>query len=159
MLKKRTLFLVLISLVPLIFILTQCFNSKPTDPRGEVYAGAASCIKCHSAQYDSFIHTAHFKTSRPASLQAIGGNFSKGFNILDYGNGLKVAMEKRGDSLYQVAYQNGKQTEAEPFDISVGGVKAETYLYWKGKQLFELPVSYSVPCINGPTAQVIFPIG
>jgi hypothetical protein len=142
MLKKRILFLVLISLIPLTFILTQCFNGTPIDPRGEVYAGSASCVKCHSAQYDSYIHTAHFKTSRPASLQTIGGSFLKGFNILAYGYGLKVAMEKRGDSLYQVAYQNGKQTEAEPFDIAVGGFKAETYLYWKGKQLFELPVSY-----------------
>jgi hypothetical protein len=141
MLKKRTLLFVLISLIPLTFILTQCF-SGPTDPRGEVYAGSASCVKCHSKEYDSYIHTAHFTTSRLASAQSIGGSFAKGANTLDYGYGLKVAMEKRGDSLYQVAYQNGKQTEAAPFNITIGGVKAETYLYWKGKQLYELPVSY-----------------
>ncbi len=142
MLKKRTLFLVLISLIPLTFILTQCFNSLPADPRGEVYASSASCVKCHSAEYNSYLHTAHFKTSRLASPLNIGGSFIKGANTLNYGYGLEVAMEKRGDSLYQVAYQNGKQTEAAPFDISIGGVKAETYLYWKGKQLYELPVSY-----------------
>ncbi|MDN3584539.1 cytochrome c3 family protein [Mucilaginibacter flavus] len=142
MLKKRLLFLVVLALIPLTFTLTQCFNGTPPDPRGEVYAGSASCIKCHSNEYNSYVHTAHFKTSRLASSQTISGSFAKGLNTLDYGYGLKVAMEKHGDSLYQVAYQNGKQTEAAPFDISIGGVKAETYLYWKAKQLYELPVSY-----------------
>ncbi|WP_184543113.1 multiheme c-type cytochrome [Mucilaginibacter sp. FT3.2] len=142
MLKKRNLFLILIALVPLTFILTQCFNGAPPDPRGEVYAGSASCQKCHKAQYDSYIQTAHYTTSRQASPHTISGSFAKGLNSLDYGYGLKVVMENRGDSLYQAAYQNGKQTGVAPFDISIGGVKAETYLYWKGKQLYELPVSY-----------------
>ena len=142
MLKKRTLFLVLISLIPLSFILTQCFSNKPEDPRGQVFAGSASCVKCHSAVYDSYIHTAHFQTSRPASLNNIDGSFVKGSNSFDFGNGMKVIMEKRKDGLYQVGYVNGKVVDAQKFDITIGHVKAQTYLYWKGNQLFELPMSY-----------------
>jgi predicted CXXCH cytochrome family protein len=149
MLKRRIFFLLLISLVPLSFILTQCFNDTPKDdPRGELYAGSESCQKCHSQVYDSYMHTAHFQTSRTASSSTINGSFHKDSNVFEYGNGLQVTMEQRKDSLYQVAYQNGKETEAEKFDISVGGVKAQTYLYWKGRQLFELPVSYFMALHN-----------
>ncbi len=144
MLKKKTFFFVLISLIPLSFILTQCYNAgaPENDPRGQLFAGSESCVKCHSDVYNSYQHTAHFQTTRSASADNIKGSFAKGFNILDYGNGLHVAMEKRGDSLYQVGYMNNKQTDAEKFEITVGLVNAQTYLYWKDSQLFELPVSY-----------------
>ncbi|MGF7041334.1 cytochrome c3 family protein [Mucilaginibacter lappiensis] len=144
MLKKKTFFFVLIALIPLSFILTQCYNggAPEDDPRGEIYAGSASCVKCHSSVYDSYIHTAHFQTSGPASPNTIKGSFAKDSNTFEYGNGLKVTMEKRGDSLYQVGYLNGKQTEAQKFEITIGLVNAQTYLYWKNNQLFELPVSY-----------------
>lgn len=134
--------MLLIALIPLSFILTQCFTSTAKDPRGELYAGSESCVKCHSSVYDSYIHTAHFQSSRPASLNNIGGSFAKGSNVFEYGNGFKVVMEKRGDSLYQTGYLNGKKQAEAPFDVAIGGVKAQTYLYWKGSQLFELPVSY-----------------
>lgn len=142
MLKKRTFFFVLISLIPLSFILTQCFNDKPQDPRGEIFAGSASCVKCHSGVYDSYIHTAHFQTSRPASADNISGSFATGHNSFDFGNGVKVVMEKRKGGLYQAGYVNGKVIDAQKFDITIGNVKAQTYLYWKDKQLFELPISY-----------------
>lgn len=144
MLKKRTFFFVVISLIPLSFILTQCYQqgAPDNDPRGQVYAGSASCAQCHSAVYNSYVHTAHFQTSAPASAHTIKGSFDNGSNFFDYGNGLKVSMQKRGDSLYQVGYVNGKETDAEKFEINIGLVNAQTYLYWKGQQLFELPVSY-----------------
>jgi hypothetical protein len=92
--------------------------------------------------YNSYVHTAHFETSRPADIKTIHGSFKKGQNAFDFGNGKRVQMEKRNGGLFQVAYINGKAAQAEKFDITVGGVKAETYLYWKGNELFELPMSY-----------------
>src|ERR1700754_4195307 len=144
MIKKKTFLFVLIALIPLGFILTQCYSdgAPKDDPRGEVYAGSATCVKCHSNVYGSYMHTAHFQTSRMASESTINGSFVKGANFFDYGNGLRVTMEKRGDSLYQVGHINGKETESARFELSIGLVNAQAYLYWKDKQLFELPVSY-----------------
>lgn len=51
-------------------------------------------------------------------------------------------MEKHKGGLYQVAYENGKVVNQQRFDITIGGIKAETYLYWKGNQLYQLPISW-----------------
>jgi hypothetical protein len=65
--------------------------------------------------------------------------------------------------LYQVAYLNNEQKQANLFDIVVGsGRKAQTYLYWYEDQVFQLPVSYFVPAKdwanspNYPPRQVRF---
>jgi hypothetical protein len=142
MLSKRTVLLILVTLIPFCVIFTQCYNTKKEDPRGRIFAGSAACISCHKDIYSSYAHTAHFESSRPADLNTIHGSFSKGENVFSFGNGASVAMEKRPDGLYQVGYINSKLFRAEKFDITVGGVKAETYLYWKGNEMFELPMSY-----------------
>ena len=36
------------------FVYMQCKTAKPADPRGEAYAGAATCAKCHSANFQFF---------------------------------------------------------------------------------------------------------
>jgi hypothetical protein len=140
--KTKSIYFFIFLLIPLSTLLTQCFKKEKTDVRDVVYAGADKCVKCHKGISDSYIHTAHFQSSRPASIHDIHGNFSAGKNVFKFNDRLKVVMEKRTDGLYQVAYLDGKQLEARRFDITFGGVKAETYLYWKGKQLFELPLSY-----------------
>ncbi|MDB5287220.1 MAG: hypothetical protein JWR05_2169 [Mucilaginibacter sp.] len=142
MISKRTLLLILVFLIPLSVMLTECYNNKKEDARGEIFAGSATCISCHKDVYNSYIHTAHFETSRPAALETIHGSFAKGHNVFSFGNGMSVTMEKRKDGLYQAGYEHGKPNTAEKFDITIGGVKAETYLYWKGNKLFELPMSY-----------------
>jgi len=143
MVSKRTVLLVLVFLVPLVLIFSQCFNlEKHEDARGEMYAGSASCIKCHKDIYNTYLQTAHQNTSRPASVHSIHGSFSQNHNSFLFDNGLQVKMEKHGQELYQVAYQNDKVLEKHRFNITFGGVKAETYLYWKGNQPFQLPISY-----------------
>jgi hypothetical protein len=140
--SKRNLFIVLLFLIPLSVILSECYSGKKEDQRGRVFAGSETCVSCHKDVYNSYVHTAHFETSRPADEATIHGSFVKGQNSFSFGNGMSVAMEKRADGLYQAGYVNGKQVRAEKFGITIGGVKAETYLYWKGNKLFELPMSY-----------------
>lgn len=123
-------------------MLVQCQNDSLQDPRGIEYAGATACAKCHSDVYNSYIHTAHFKTSQAASKENIFGSFNEGSNIYSYNSHLKVGMKKHNDSLFQIAYLNNYEVRKEPFDVTIGNVKAQTYLYWKGDQLFQLPVSY-----------------
>ncbi len=128
-------------MVPLSTLLTQCFKATKQDPRDVVFAGSDKCMKCHKDVYESYLHTAHFSSSRPSSVHDFHSNLSANKSFT-YGDREKVAVEKRSDGLYQVAYTNGKQTEAHRMDITFGGVKAESYLSWRGKELFELPLSY-----------------
>ena len=63
-------------------------------------------------------------------------------NEFIYDAGHKVIMEERDSGLFQVAV-TARGQEAHRFDIAVGsGRKAQTYLYWKGDGVFQLPVSY-----------------
>ena len=140
--KAKNIYFLLFLLIPVSTLLTQCLSSEKKDPRDEVYAGSDKCMKCHKDVYTSYLHTAHFSSSRPASESTIHGSFKPGSNSFNLNEHVKVVMEKRKDGLYQTAYKDGKQTEAHRFDVTFGGVKAETYLYWKGKELFELPLSY-----------------
>ena len=55
------------------------------------YAGAASCKSCHKEIYESFIHTAHYLTSRPASKEFIKGSFDSGRNTYAYNKFMYVA--------------------------------------------------------------------
>jgi hypothetical protein len=141
--NKRLYLMLFFFLVPLSVILTQCFNAaKSADPRGQNYAGSKACIKCHKEIYDGYINTPHNISSRQASIHNIHGSFLKGQNIFNFSDSLKVVMQKRAGGVYQVAYKNGKAMQSQRFDIVFGGVKAETYLYWKNDGLFELPISY-----------------
>jgi hypothetical protein len=142
--SKRFLLLAGVFLIPLALIFSQCFTNDTAakDPRGNLYAGSKSCIKCHKNIYNSYLHTAHYQTSRPASAGSVHGSFAPDSNTVVFNDSLKVVMEKQGKAYYQTSYHKGKVTEKHGFDIVFGGVKAETYLYWKGKQMLQLPISY-----------------
>jgi hypothetical protein len=141
--NKRKLFSVLIFIIPLIFIFSQCLTiNKKQDPRGEIYAGSSTCIQCHKDVHDNYLHTAHFSTTRLADIHNIGGSFKAGSNEYFFNKDTKVVMEKRGNELYQVAYYKGKEVKSARFDITFGSVKAESYLSWQGNEVYQLPMSY-----------------
>jgi Cytochrome c554 and c-prime len=159
--RKKVFFLMLI--VGSVFFLSQCVETdKDHDPRGKVYAGSASCLTCHRAIAESYTHTAHFHSASPASLSTIGGRFSKDSNTFTVNDSMKVVMEVRDAVPYQVLYVHGKQKRAERFDIVFGSAKGQSYLYWKGDLIFQLPISYftSLHSWTGspgfPVDQVIF---
>lgn len=145
---KRTLLVIsLIGLCILAFTLwISCTNHKSaviTSPEGQQYAGSEACRNCHKPIYDSFIHTAHYLTSRIASKKYIRGSFAEGHNTFAFTDRMKVVMTEKEGRLFQTAWLNGKPERTESFDIVMGsGKKGQTYLYWKGKQLFQLPISY-----------------
>jgi hypothetical protein len=133
-------------IVSFLFLFSRCFSpgaeSKPVDPRGEAYAGMAACLNCHKAIGNSYVHTAHALTSRIADLSTVKGSFTPPDNEFIYGPGRKVVLERRDSGLFQVAITSHGQ-EAHRFDIAMGsGRKAQTYLYWKGDAVYQLPVSY-----------------
>ncbi|WP_423149197.1 cytochrome c3 family protein [Rubrolithibacter danxiaensis] len=63
-------------------------------------------------------------------------------------------MENKGGKIFQSAYFDNKLQFGYPFDIVIGsGTKGQSYLYWEGNHLFQLPVSYYTPSniwINSP---------
>jgi Cytochrome c554 and c-prime len=111
-----------------------------------LYAGTASCMKCHKAVYDSFIGTAHYLTSRPAAAEFIKGSFDSGQNHFSYNPFMEIRLEKKDSGFFQTVYINGEVSHSESMDMVVGsGKKGQTYLYWKENLLYQLPVSYYVP--------------
>jgi hypothetical protein len=165
MIKFRRLPFIIGGLVCLVVIFSKCVQSGPGggsvgggDPRGPAFAGMAACLGCHKGTGDSYLHAAHAMTTRVADTHSVAGSFagvgdrqSSGSgnerspgpgNEFVYGPGRKVVMQRRDSGLFQVAVTPDGQ-EAHRFDIVVGsGRKAQTYLYWKGDGVFQLPVSY-----------------
>jgi len=137
--KKIQLLLLII-----LFCATACKNEDAaySDPRGNDYSGAQSCVQCHNDISHSAMVTAHFKATAPATSKNVLGDFTHPKNIFDYGNGSHMAMEKRGDSLFQVWYKDGKKRVEHSFDIVFGGQNAQTSVFWNNFNTFELPVSY-----------------
>lgn len=144
MTNNRELLFILIFSALLLAFFSQCnlFDTPKPDPRGISYAGSAACMKCHQDVYNEYLHSAHFSTTQVSSANTVSGSFKNGSNSFSFSKNIKVVMEKRDSGLYQVAYANGKEINAQRFGITFGGVKAETYLYWKGNQLYQLPISY-----------------
>ncbi|MFH6997566.1 cytochrome c3 family protein [Flavobacterium sp. FlaQc-57] len=138
--KSRILF----TIVVLVAFLTSCKNESDEyfDPRGTDYAGSESCIQCHQTQYDMALKSSHFKATAPAISGNVLGDFDKGNHIFIYDKNTKLVMEKRNDSLYQVLYKNGKEVEAHRFEIVFGTKHAQTSVYWRDHNTYELPVSY-----------------
>jgi predicted CXXCH cytochrome family protein len=139
---KKTGFLFVIAFLAV--LLTNCSNKSDEyiDPRGTDYAGSESCIQCHQTQYDMALKSSHFKATAPAIPGNVLGDFDKGNHIFIYDKNTRLAIEKRNDSLYQVLYKNGKEVEAHPFDIVFGTKHAQTSVFWRNRNTYELPISY-----------------
>jgi hypothetical protein len=123
-------------------------------PAAIVYAGDAACVSCHHEQSDTYLHTAHHLTSQSPNKDSILGSFRDGSNVLMIADpakavdnpGLYFKMEARADGFYQTAvvgWPGAMQQRSERMDVVIGsGVRGQSYLYWRGDRLFELPVSY-----------------
>jgi hypothetical protein len=141
---KKVLIVSSICSIMLVVVYLRFGNKAATaDPRGAAFAGAKTCAKCHAAIYNSYLHTAHFEASSAASENTIHGSFASNANVFNVNAPQKVVMEKRAGGLFQTFYVNGKFKESRRFDVALGGIKGESYLYWKGNELYQLPLSYS----------------
>jgi len=128
-----------------------------TSPARDNYVGDAACGSCHREQFDTFHQTAHSVTSRLPDKNSILGKFSPDANALKTSNPeLSFRMDQREDGFFQTAVQGTAPyiTErTERFGLVIGsGGKGQTYLFWKGDLLFQLPVSYwtELGWVNSP---------
>jgi Cytochrome c554 and c-prime len=121
------------------------------------YVGDTTCAACHQDRAETYFRTAHHRTSQLANRDSIAGTFTTDANTLKTSNpGLFFKMEVKPEGFYQTAMFGiaSAALRSERFDVVIGsGRKGQTYLYWKGDQLFQLPVSYWVELgqwVNSP---------
>ncbi|MFZ0663846.1 MAG: multiheme c-type cytochrome [Acidobacteriaceae bacterium] len=118
------------------------------------YVGDAACASCHRQQSIFYSHTAHALTSQLADGNSILGSFRSGSNLLmiatpettNRSARLYFRMEKKNGGYYQTAVaERGTRrlAQSERIALLIGSGKwGQSYLYWHGDQLYELPVSY-----------------
>ncbi|MVN22802.1 multiheme c-type cytochrome [Mucilaginibacter arboris] len=114
------------------------------DIRGEAYADQKSCTKCHKDIYQSYLQTGHYHTSTPITDNKLQNDIRPDTNVFIYNDSLQIRIEKLKTGLYQTAYfKNKLKVRQERFDIAFGSAeRAQSYGYWKGESLYELPLSY-----------------
>lgn len=123
--------------------------------------GDQVCSTCHQQQSDLYVHTAHHTTSAPVVppefkhlLQLAGTELTITEAPLPR---LSFEFTVKNDRVFQTAATGWGSDQArlsESMDMIIGsGTRGQTFLYWAGDQLFELPVSYWVEkhgWINSP---------
>jgi Cytochrome c554 and c-prime len=145
---------VALALLGLLGAALQVATQPVPEPQHGKYAGDAACLTCHRAQGTSYVQTAHHLTSQPANKDSILGSFHDGSNVLMIADpatasdnpGLYFKMEAKANGFYQTAvagWPGQLQRRSERMDVVIGsGVRGQSYLYWHGDRLYELPVSY-----------------
>lgn len=113
----------------------------------ENYVGDAACHSCHSAVDRTYLRTGHHLASQLPSESSISGKFTPPSNNLRTADpNLHFVMTIHAGAFYQSAVFGkppDELTQMERMDIVVGsGERGQSYLYWKGDRLFQLPVSY-----------------
>jgi hypothetical protein len=140
----------LVCILALFFVqlpVSQSSAEKKPPPRLD-YVGDAVCRSCHEEKTKTYFQTAHhFATSWP-SQHTMKGSFTPDSNVLKTGNPyLTFEMTKTDQGYFQTAVEKisdtKKVTRTERIDIVAGlPRKGQSYLFWKGDQLFQLPVTY-----------------
>jgi hypothetical protein len=153
--------LVLLVILPFVTHYLGGQSPAPTAATRAGYVGDKACQACHRVQSESYVHTAHHLTSALAEAGSILGTFGAQENTLQTANAaLHFEMEAKDGAYFETAIAGFPymSVRTERIDVVVGsGHRAQTYLYWRGDQLFELPVSYwlegSAGWVNSPGYQ------
>ena len=117
------------------------------ETRSPGYIGAQACAECHRDRFETFRRTAHHLTSRLPHAEAILGSFSPDHAIVRTRNpNLRFEITAKADGFYQTAIigqGDGTYRRTERIDIVTGSGKiGQTYLFWQGDRLYQLPISY-----------------
>jgi hypothetical protein len=117
-------------------------------PVRAAYVGDEVCRSCHQEKSKTYLETSHHLTSRLPSEHSMAGKFTPGDNILKTTNPyLHFEMTANQSGYFQTAVEDISSTKkvshTERIDIVTGSArKGQSYLFWKGDQLFQLPVTY-----------------
>lgn len=121
-------------------------EKKPPSRRD--FVGDDACRSCHQQQTKTYVETAHHWATSWPSPRTVKGSFTPDSNIMRTSNPyLHFEMTSSAAGYFQSAVEEpgeGKKiTRTERIDIVAGlPRKGQSYLFWKGDQLFQLPVTY-----------------
>ena len=108
--------------------------------------GDQACLSCHREKA-SFERTAHRLTMRPPTRDALIGSFRPGENVLRVeGTDMHFRMDADSTGFYQslvtgTGPDSTSRTERVAF-VAGSGRKGQSFLYWSGDRLMQLPVSH-----------------
>jgi hypothetical protein len=140
---KKALFVIVFLTIIICFITCTGNSNSTADPRGELYAGSATCVSCHKNIGDSYVHTSHYNSSSKTSYAELKGLIDSTNRIFSYINNQQVSLEDTNRQFFQAYSVNGRHITSQKMDIVFGsGKNAQTYGYWKDSQLYELPLTY-----------------
>jgi hypothetical protein len=135
-------------------------SSEKKPPARREYVGDAACRSCHQKEAKDYNDTAHHMATSLPSASTMKGSFAPDSNVMKTSNlFLHFEMTTGPGGYFQSAVEEpgeGKKiVRTERIDI-VAGVprKGQSYLFWKGDQLFQLPVTYWVETnswVNSPS--------
>jgi hypothetical protein len=119
---------------------------RPEPVRAANAVGDSTCLSCHRDKA-SFEGTAHRLTTRHPTHESVSGSFRRGENVLRTPNpALHFRMDADSAGFYQTAIMGtapDTTDRTERIALVVGsGRRGQTYLYWIGDRLYQLPVSY-----------------
>lgn len=121
-------------------------EKKP--PARREYVGDEACRACHAEKSSSYLQTAHHLATSWPSARTMKGSFAPDSNVMTTSNPyLTFRMTVNEQGYFQTAEEALSATKkierTERIDIVAGiGRKGQSYLFWKGDQLFQLPVTY-----------------
>jgi len=111
------------------------------------FVGDSACKACHQSEFESYLSTRHHLDSALPSAETIHGHFDAGRDTMaSLDPGVSFRMTTKGGAFYESSLEGSpghQSAHTERIDVVIGsGRKGQTYLYWRGDELFELPVSY-----------------
>jgi len=136
---------IVLGLLTAMIVFMQCLNKKQvvSDPRGSLYAGSASCIECHQPLSDVYQHSRHYATSAISDYTRLSKLINAQNSKVAFRDMQEIAMEAKDSVMLQSYWRKGIHLRSEKMDITLGsGEKAFTFLYWREKELLQLPLSY-----------------
>lgn len=131
--------------------------SAPTTPESvaaartplarDQFAGVDACRACHAQHVRNVLATAHARTSQPATRQSIVAPFTPDTARVTTSNPeLHYRLEANDEGFFQTAVSgppSAPRSRTQRIDLVIGsGKKGQTYLWWRGSELFQLPLSY-----------------
>jgi hypothetical protein len=111
------------------------------------FVGDNACRACHQTEFESYMTTRHHLDSALPSAETIHGHFDAGRNTMaSLDPEVSFRMDARNGAFFETSIEGAaghEKNHTERIDIVIGSDrKGQTYLYWRGDELFELPVSY-----------------
>jgi len=123
-------------------------GDRASETGAAAYLGAAACAECHASKYETYRQTSHALTSSHPDAASIRGEFVGDGAVMRTGNkDLWFEMDADSSGPRQTAVErvgSELRRRSAPIDIVVGsGRLGQSFLTWRGNELYQLPVSYS----------------